>query len=132
VVKGAPTKKAKLHITSPGRFLYEMNKDRDVATFHVQPAGPVVPSRTVTPRVVKVVRTNPDITNSEDVIQCHQLTLHLRRKDAGAAKTSPVKQDKPVKPAGSEDQLEGTEIESIHAIADLSRPSSEVSLQSPS
>jgi lipopolysaccharide export system protein LptA len=130
VADGPPAKKSKLHITTPGRFLYEMNKDHDLATFHVQPVGPVVASRIDKPKIVQAIRTNPD--GKKDVLQCHQLTLRLRRKDAGAAKTPSAGHAKPAQPEGGEGQLEGTEIESMSAVADFTRPSSLVVLTADS
>ena len=126
-----PPKKAKLHIKSPGRFLYELNKDHDLATFVVQPNGPVVPSRIDKPKHVEAIRTNPD--GKEDVLVCHQLTLRLRRKEGAEPKSKgaagPGSSAKPAKAAGSENQqLEGSEIESMSAVADFTRPSSQVVL----
>ena len=117
-----PAKKSKLHIKTPGRFLYEMFGDHDLATFQVQPVGPVVVGLIDKPKHVETVRTNPD--GKEDILICHQLTLRLRRKasaeEGGKAKAA--------KPGGGDGQIEGSEIESMSALADFTRPSSQVVL----
>ena len=118
-----PAKKSVLHIRTPGRFLYEINKDHDLSTFTVQPAGPVIVGRIDKPKIVEAIRSNPD--GKKDVLQCHQLTLRLRKKVAVAKAGGDM-------PAKGDDQLGGNEIESMSAIADFASASSLVVLNADS
>lgn len=106
-----------LHITTPGRFRYDLNKDHDLATFDIaQATAPAVASQV--PRHVEVVRYN-QATNSHDQMVCQHLTLRLRRKDrkdgapapAGAAASAKM----------DSNQMDGIELETIHATADTGK-----------
>src|SRR5262249_5633473 len=111
-----PPQRALLHITTPGKFRYEINKDFDLARFDVRPARPTRPSET--PMIVQVVRTNL-ANGAREQIMCHLLTLRLRRKDnQKKGSLPPAAAPKPGDPAnkGSGGPMEGVEIETVHAI----------------
>ncbi|MFO0928413.1 MAG: hypothetical protein U0736_15535 [Gemmataceae bacterium] len=111
--------KSHLHITTPGRFRYELNKDHDLATFDIAPGtGPTRPS--LVPRHVEVVRYN-QANNTHDQMVCQHLTLRLKRKE----KKEPGPTGRPVAPPpaskGEATDMEAIELETVHAVADAGK-----------
>lgn len=72
--------RAKLTIKTPGKFRYEIHKDHDVARFDALTAQGALAAGT--PAHVHVERLHL-IDQKRDQLDCHQLTLRLKRKEAG-------------------------------------------------
>lgn len=102
-----PSQQAVLHITTPGKFRYDIFKDHDEARFDalVSAADRLPPE----PPQVCVVRHNL-ATDKRDTLVCHHLTLVMRRKDGSEGSKGKAN------PAG-EEKSEGAEIETAHAIS---------------
>ena len=89
-----PPAKSHVIITTPGRFLYEMNKDHDLATFTVpwitNPGGSSWLGRRLwlpASGDVKVVRQSPRLSAADpiliDQLICEKLILRLSRREEG-------------------------------------------------
>lgn len=104
--KPAP-QRSHLRIETPGCFRYDLNKNHDLASFTVVPAGQPAHGRPAprVPQHVTVNRTNLQ-TGVTDQLVCQHLTLRLKRREAAKAK-----------PATGDSTMEGVEIETIHATA---------------
>ena len=77
--------KAHVHITTPGRFYYKINKDHDIAQFDIPKLEPGRIPRSA-PQVV-VTRT---LGTKIDELDCHHLTLRsAERRAAAPAKRHP-------------------------------------------
>jgi hypothetical protein len=102
--------KAHVTIKSPGKFVYELMKDCDLAHFDVTPAGGVA-SKSTSPQDVTVTRHNERL-NLVDQLVCEHLDLKLLRKEN---KPTPA-------PAGSKVVASDPgadrsfEIETVHAV----------------
>jgi lipopolysaccharide export system protein LptA len=83
----------KVTINTPGKFVYELGKETDVASFEIPPPDPRHPVKT--PEHVTVER-RPLKLDARDQLVCEHLELRLRRKDAGPAKPggNPAKQER--------------------------------------
>ncbi len=74
----APPPRAKITITTPGRFTYDFGKEKepDLASFELPAFDPNQELRG--PQEVHVVRVQPGV-NGMDQLVCQKLVLHLRR-----------------------------------------------------
>jgi hypothetical protein len=101
--KAPEPEKARIDITNPGSFLYEINKDHDKATFDKPDEKGQVPNM---PPHVDLIRTNLT-TKMVDHLVCHKLVLRMHRKESKPGEKPAAKDEKP--------EGEGAEIESIEA-----------------
>jgi lipopolysaccharide export system protein LptA len=121
---GPSTPPSHVHITTPGRFTYDIFQDHDLARFEVPDAAP----EQRVPMDVTVVRHHPAPAGPDQLI-CQYLELRIHRKDRGPAiiggqqppAQAPAKEARPGEA--------GLDIETAHA---LRRGSKEVVLTSDS
>lgn len=105
-----PDEKAQIHITTPGRFVYQFGNDKDaydVARFDVAVGGQAARA----PQDVVVVRRQPKVPG-EDRLFCEHLELRIKHKSSDSHKEG----GKPaaVRPAPQEPE-QGLDIETVHA-----------------
>jgi lipopolysaccharide export system protein LptA len=105
---GPSTPPSHVHITTPGRFTYDIFQDHDLARFEL----PEAPPDPRVPMDVTVVRHHPAPVGPDQLI-CQYLELRILRR---AALTGG--QQQPVRPAGKEAPPgeSGLDIETAHAL----------------
>jgi lipopolysaccharide export system protein LptA len=106
-----PPEKAHIIITTPGRFVYDMFKDYDLATFSVPNAG----LAGAAPSFITVIRQNPrsdanQMINNDQLV-CEHLIVRLKRRE----EKDPKNPQAPVRPASNDSVEQGMEIETVHA-----------------